>query len=66
MIIVSLKVTLINGKNEEFCKLENYFEIDNSLNGLEQDDPVLIEAIKFRARLFLGIIRLVLRLKSIY
>ncbi len=46
MIIVSLKVTLINGKNEEFCKLENYFEIDNSLNGLEQDDPVLIEAIK--------------------
>ena len=44
MMILTLKV--ISGKNEELCKLESYFEIDDSLNGLEQDDPILIEAIK--------------------
>jgi hypothetical protein len=46
LIMLSFKVIITNGKNEEFCKFERYFEIDDSLNGLEQDDPVVIEAIK--------------------
>ena len=46
ILLLSSKVLLINGRNEELCKLESYFDIDKSLNGLEQDDPVLIEAIK--------------------
>jgi hypothetical protein len=60
LLFALISVTTSDETNDGFCKskddvdcvdndgIENYEQIDESLNSLDQDDPVLIEMIKIR------------------